>query len=73
MKVQNRNGEEFELTKDEVKFLNAIKKLEKMKQGRFILFGNDTLSVRMGGRSAYREIYSTKIICDGGDGGDDFD
>lgn len=73
MKIENRNGEEIELTEDEVKFLKTIKKLEKMNQGNLMLFGSDTLSVRYGGRSHYREIYSTNIICDGGDGGDDYD
>ena len=73
MTVTNINHKEFELTKDEEKFLKAIKRLEKMKQGRLMLFGSGSLSVRIGGFSSYRIIHSTMITCEGGDGGDDFD
>jgi hypothetical protein len=73
MEVQNRNGEIFTLTTEEEKFLKAIKRLEKLNQGRLVLFGNGSLDVRMGGVSNYRMIYGTSIYCEGGDGGDNFD
>jgi len=73
MIVYNNNLEEFELTKDEIKYFRAIKRLEKMNPGRLCLFAHGSLSVRIGGLSHYREIYISSIQCEGGDGGDDFD
>lgn len=73
MEVINQRGEIIQLSAEEEKFLNTIKKLEKLKQGRLVLFGNGSLDVRYGGQSNYRLIYSTSIHCVGGDGGDDFD
>jgi hypothetical protein len=73
MEVKNQKGEIFTLTPKEEKFLKAIKRLEKLNQGRLVLFGNGLLDVRMGGISNYRSIYSTSIYCEGGDGGDNFD
>jgi hypothetical protein len=71
--VTNNNGDEFELTKEEEKYLRAIKRLEKLKSGRLNLFGSGRLSVRLGGDSNYRTVYDADIYCAGGDGGDDFD
>ena len=73
MEVVNQRGEIIQLSAEEEKFLNAIKRLEKLKQGRLVLFGNGSLDVRFGGASSYRSIYGTSIHCEGGDGGDDFD
>lgn len=73
MEVTNHKGETFELTDKEEKFLKAIKRIQKMDSGRLKLFGNGLLSVRLGGYSYYRTIHDTRIICEGGDGGDDFD
>lgn len=73
MEVINQRGESIKLSAEEEKFLNAIKRLEKLNQGRLVLFGNGSLDVRYGGASSYRTIYGTSIHCEGGDGGDDFD
>jgi len=73
MEVVNQRGEIIQLSAEEEKFLNAIKRLEKLKQGRLVLFGNGSLDVRFGGASSYRVIYGTSIHCHGGDGGDNFD
>jgi len=73
MEVTNNKGESFELTKDEEKFLRAIKRLEKLDPGRFFLFGSGQLTLRFEGISQYRVVYSPRISCEGGDGGDNFD
>ena len=63
-------GRNFILTDDEVKFINTIKRLEKMKPGRLRLFGNGSLSIRINDIWADNEIMLTSIYCEGGDGGD---
>jgi len=71
MRVTNIRGEEFELTKDEEKFLRALKRLDKLNQGRIGLFANGSISIRMGENWHDDEIDSLiNIRCEGGDGGD---
>jgi len=71
MKVTNIRGEEFELTKDEEKFIRALKRLDKLNQGRIRLFANGSISIRMGENWHDDEIdYLINVFCDGGDGGD---
>ncbi|CAK7042360.1 MAG: hypothetical protein PEPC_01805 [Peptostreptococcus russellii] len=70
--VTNNNGENFELTEMEEKYMRAIERLEKMPSGRLYLFGNGKLSIRINEQWYKDEIYLTSIFCEGGDGGDDY-
>ena len=71
MIVRTLCGEEFELTPDEMRFYKAVKKLEKLDQGRIVLYGNGSLFIRIGGCWA-KDTFDTVsgVFCDGGDGGD---
>ena len=73
MEVFNKRGKRYILTTEEEKFLKALKRLEKLNQGRLVLFGSGRLDVRLDGISNYRIIHETSIYCEGGAGGDDFD
>lgn len=68
--VTDNDGNEFELTIEEEKFVRALERLERMDAGRLDLFANGRLSIRINGNWANNEIIGTSISCDGGDGGD---
>jgi len=74
MIVTTNDGKEFELTPDEIKFLRAVKRLEKLNQGRIKLFGNGSLNLRISddGKCFANSDFGTvlNVFCDGGDGGD---
>jgi hypothetical protein len=71
MIVINKRGEEFELTSEEEKFYKAVKRLEKHDQGRLILFGSGSLSIRINNAWADDEVdFVMGVFCEGGDGGD---
>ncbi len=75
IKVNTDDGQEIELTEEETKFFKAVKRLQKLKQGRVYLFGSGFLDIRIydGDKNfgfAGSIIHSTTIRCEGGDGGD---
>lgn len=65
-------GQEVVLSENEIKVMRILNKLEKMDFERIRLFGNGSLSVRLGGGGHQNEIAFYSIPCDGGDGGDVF-
>ena len=71
--VKNLRGEKFELTPDEIKFYRAVKRLDKLNQGRLCLFGNGDLSIRINNTWYDDTIYFLiNVKCEGGDGGDNW-
>jgi hypothetical protein len=70
--VKDNDGNEFQLTQDEEKFVRAIERLEKMSTGRVKLFANGFLSIRINDTWYQNEFAGTNIRCEGGDGGDRF-
>ncbi len=73
-KFKTLDGREVELTPEEMKFLNAIKRLDKMEYGNLVLFGGSNgLGVRYGDYGAQHTIANfINVPIDGGDGGDNF-
>lgn len=71
--VETHRGEEFQLTEQEEKYIKALERLSKMKQGRLNLMANGSIYVRIGdiwlddNIDAYVNV---NISCEGGDGGD---
>jgi len=68
--VKDNDGNWFQLTEEEEKYVRAIERLEKMNAGRICLFANGRLSVRINGNYNRNDILGTFIQCEGGDGGD---
>lgn len=68
--VTDNDGNEFELTIEEEKFVRAIEKLEKMRSGRLSLFASGSIDIRINGTWYQNQIITTSIFCEGGDGGD---
>jgi putative component of toxin-antitoxin plasmid stabilization module len=70
MIVKDVSNREFQLTREEIRVLRALDRLQKMNFGRLRLFANGIIDVRINGRRSENLIATTSILCDGGDGGD---
>ena len=72
--VTNRKGEDFQLTENEEKFIRALERLSKIRNGRIRLMANGSLLVRINDNWKDDSIdygININISCEGGDGGDD--
>lgn len=70
--VTDNAQRDFNLTIEEEKFMRAIERLEKLDPGRLRLFGNGQLSIRINDYWERNEVLGTSILCEGGDGGDNY-